>query len=389
MPITFSALGTTLNVNVVDDNFESWQDIFRSGLIADDLAEKVDRYRIQFFQAGRVVRVISGAVPWRTDRISLTQGLHETFDITYRRAGEESGAITNVLPRVNAGPRSAYVMEMLGLPGGSFYMSYQEDGLDSPASYSATGWPPTWWPIDRYPKQYCFSRWLTIPKCSLKAFVPFPCVARVYATATGTTSLFSYLVEREIQPVETRLWVLNQTREDHGVRTGLIVDTNPILFADEFTNDNQWIVDPVTGTQAPYRSWKVIRDITQTSTARQSYTLAAEVALKGNRHYNFRAVFRDALTHGWLDHTTDPPSFEEDCWEDHFNDGAIDNAPTSTDFPKANRLDHPFYPPWICLWERGSLMVEFDYGRTTAYNPDEDSEEFSTKPSTPDPGPVF
>ena len=382
MPITLTSIGSTLDVSIIDDNFKSLQDLFRSGLQAADIVSGIDKYRIQFFQNGKIVRSIGGSFPFRPQKPAGSApavNFNDIFDITYRRGGENCGDITVTEARRYSGPRGAYAMELLGRPGPSFILSYTEDGKDDPPA-GTVGWPPSWWPVNRYPSNLCYSRWLTVPNACLRVFVPYPCIAKVKASALGSTSLWTAL-NRQDQDSES-IWIATTNENWHCIRTGLIVDTNPVLYPDEFANDNQWIVDPITGLQSDYRTWKVITDQTVSSNQRQKFALNGEVALKGGRWYNFKYAFRDAQTHGWLDWTASPPTFREGVWEDSVS-GAAPNRPTSTNYPLASALYHPFYPPWINLWEHSGIQVEFKYGRSAALVDDEGSTEWDDKPAYP------
>lgn len=379
MPITFTAIGDTLEATIIDGNFELWQDLFRSGLQKVDFGSTLSRFRIQRWQSGALVSVTTGAYPFRSDRDTTTEGINEIFDLTFRKGKETDALFATVSPRANQGPRSAYAMELLGKPGPSFYFQFQEDGLPDPSSYSAFGWPPSYWPINRFPASHCYSRWLTFPYASDRVFVPYPCVAKITGSAFGSVTAYAARVEQEAAGQD--IWQTNINGFYMALRTGLIVDTNPTLHEDEFSNSNPHIVDPITGSQADFCSWKVVTERTIFSQQRQRFFLKGEVALKGNRWYNFAFKFRDAAHHGWLDHSTAPPIWMDDRWEDSIHAGVAGaNEPIGRSIPSSV---HPMQPPWVNLWESGSINLEFDYGRQTAGVHEYDHSDFLSKPPNP------
>lgn len=369
MPITFTPVGTTLDVNVIDQNFKDWQDLFRSGLQRGDFSGRFDRYRIRRWTSGRLVSASTHAFPYREAARAQSWNRIETFDLTYRRGREDSGDMDVVdVRRGSSG--NAYAMELLGFPGPSFYWNWQEDGLNDPATaHGASGWPPSYYPVSRHPASMCFSRWLTIPGCSIKVFVPERAVARIKGNALGALAWYGMMRYAAAGGVILTPWQVTQyvLKLYHAGRFGLIVDTNPIVYSDEFVNINPNIIDPSTGSTASRKSWQVVTDLTYMMAQRENFHLRGEIDLKGGRWYNFRMAFRDAATHGWINHTPGTPTWEDDIWEDHVNDGTIVNAPTSTNWT-AYDLPHPFHPMWVNLWEGTGLNVEFFYGRDQSYS---------------------
>ena len=82
--------------------------------------------------------------------------------------------------------------ELLGFPGGSLFYDFQEQGFGDPVSvYDALSlgpvakWPPVDSPIGKFPKDQCWSRWLTIPDAAGSVFVDEPCIAVITATVKG------------------------------------------------------------------------------------------------------------------------------------------------------------------------------------------------------------
>jgi hypothetical protein len=393
MPITVTAVGTTLDVSIVDDNFESIQDLFRQGLIADDFVNTFDRFKIKRFTGGKLVAMDTGVNPLLISELANTNGV---FDITYRHVDENSS--TNAGDEVETRDRAAYAMELLGKPGPSMYYHWQEEGKGAPI-FTLAGWPPSGWPFNRYPAELCFSKWLTVPFASARVWVDEPCIARIHATCKGSHNLFRIISGMFDSLADNA--VANK-RSYHFGRFGLVVDTNPNLYSDEFTNTNPNILDPVTGAQAPYVSWKIIKDRTFFLPQRAQIHLTAEVALKGRRYYNFSLKFRDAAHHGWcgIDGANNL-FFEYANWETASGDpdginpfigpavvwlnGPSFSANWTALMVNAagNRVPRglPFWPSWINLWENTSMNVEFFYGRDEAYSTNSAGAEFSTKPT--------
>src|SRR3990172_5658048 len=243
MPVTITPVGTSLNVSIIDENFKNIQDLVRSGVLTADLLGQFERYKIQRYVSGKVVSSHIGAkTPVLADN-AVNAG---TFDLTFRYKGN----LTNYTTMVEGGNSAAYAMEMLGLPGPSMYFQWQEDELDEAVVLAGiAGWPPSYWPIDRYPKELCFSRWLTIPNAATRVWVDEPCIARITATTRCSLNMFRLLI-RNVDPVTAGNQTLN-SRKAHLGRFGIIVDTNPNLFTDEFPNTNLNIVNPITGVMAP------------------------------------------------------------------------------------------------------------------------------------------
>lgn len=372
MPLTFTALGSTLVVSIVDDNFKSIQDFCREGILKADFLATFDRYSVYRYTSGRLVSAVTFANPLLVDSLASTNGL---IDITYRNGGEATDRGT-IFPLVEDGIGATYAMELLGKPGPSLYHTWQEDGNAQPAG--ATGWPPNYWPINRYPKEYCYSRWLTVPHCSKRVYVDEGCVARLTATCKVSANMFRLLTAYDsgvAAPSPNDGNIINR-RELHLGRFGLVVDTNPLLYTDEFTNANPNITDPISGATAPYVSWRVIEDRTFNMPQRAIIHLTAEVALKGRRWYNLSMKFRDAATHGWIKYTFGPPGiWMPGFWEagSGLSNGPVYSAQIAAllldafGTVPADNMKFAVFPPWINLWENNALSVEFDYSRTRAY----------------------
>ena len=264
--------------------------------------------------------------------------------------------------------------ELLGFPGGSLYYDFQEQGFSDPASYydantslTVANWPPDDSLTVKYPDNECWSRWLTIPDAAGGVYVDEPCVAIITAQVTGNyfftpsmrvhgtnlgiggagMSVPSPVVTKEGGPsvnvvglicagaggfytteVDTesttieglKLFkdMLEGTQNSASIRLGLFVDTNPVVWADEFPNDgadtsgfNPWIGDDADGSTsatrksgvAEYRSWKKVTDISMRVRQRGTYKVIGAVELKGRRRYNFSLKFRPAMTFGHVEYS--------------------------------------------------------------------------------------
>lgn len=379
MGVTINLVGATCDVTIVDENFKNLQELFQSGVLNPDILGRITRYQVTRYAGGRMVSTRTFANPFLVDALSAKDGI---FDLTYRHSTELVWS-----DAIEEATRSAYAMELLGKPGGSFYFQWQEDGFSEATinSYGMTGWPPPYWPISRYPKDLCFSKWLTPPHAAIHQYVEEPCVAKVKMTTKGSHNLLRQLDTLHITSRDGTALVDNfNWRGRHLGRFGLIVDTNPVLYEDEFENTNPNIVDPITGLQSDFCTWKVLRDRTFFLPQRAQVTLVAEVALKGGRYYNFRAAFRDAAHHGAVDRTA--LAWYPGNWESM--SGVVNSpvfSPTwtgllTTKFTVAVDPGKAFYPPWINLWENCSICVDFKYGRSVAYTTDYDANDLNIRP---------
>lgn len=403
MAVTLTALGSTLVVSVLDDNFETLQDLFRSGILRTDFTGQFDRYHLLRYTGGKLVSASASSHPLLNQEHWKATNVDMTF-----RYGKDDNTYTGaqgVWDAAAADPADGWdrqAMELLGRPGPSLYYQWQEDGLDEAVVMAGVaGWPPAYWPINRYPAHLCFSPWLTIPGASVRVYVDEPCVARLHGTARGAlnfSTLGRYTQEgaaNGAMPTVTgyvQQFIDDEVnrREFFLYRLGLIADTNPKLYADEFTNTNINIVDPAAGTTAPYVSWRVVKEKGFYAAQRQEFKLAAEVALKGRRWYNFSFKYRDGGIRGWVrQDIIAGPTWDPGIWGVHANTtNDINEAPL---WRAARDLTYP--PPagfnyrdigalpQMNLWESGSINVELHYGRSTAYSIDSSAAEFTSKPT--------
>lgn len=371
MPITLTALGSTLDITVIDQNFEGIQDLFTSGLYSADFLNQFKRFSVYRWVSGRIVSARtydnpSHQSPDGAGRIITT----EKFDITYRKGREQSADVDIVNTAIRVAGREHHAMELLGFPGPSFYYSFQEEGLNDPGTFvpPAVGWPTDM--PDSHPASMCFSRWLSVHGASIKVFVPYPCVARVSGTATGSLTLFGMIDALQRTPanlVAPWLETTEHRRQYNAFRFGLIADTNPVQDG-EFTNINQYVIDPATGIQSTWKTWDVFADQTLYASPRETFHLKSEVHLQGNKWYNFRFAFRDACHHGYVaDNGAGAFIWLPSVWEDFTNLAGATNHPVSTSWGLAMNGTHPFKFPLINLWDSAGLDIEFDYARSDAW----------------------
>jgi len=383
MPVTFNPLGSTLVVSIIDENFETLESFLRSGVTRDDITGKFTRYQVMRYVGGRLVSATLFADKPR----ELEQSSALTYDFTYRNTG-------SLWTTYGHEPERA--MELLGIPGPSFYFDWQEDGIDE-ATYVTPliDWPPQGWPYSRYPSNVCFSPWLTIPGATVKTWVDGPAVARISATAMGSTQFTPtgwwsfYAVPYDQRMSSTGV----ANRALHPLRTALIVDTNPILHEDEFVNTNQNI-------PSDYVSWKNVFEKCFYAAQREQFNLMGEVALKGERYYNFSFKYRAGGLDGYMYLNGDG----DKCWAPadgtwyemwHKSWGktamARGNEPTVAAswealmpnyalgtyiLPLASGYTAYGWRPHVVTWENATIHIEFFYGRTTAYLTDSSDPEF-------------
>lgn len=363
MPISFTPLGNILDVSIIDGNFEDLQNLFRTQILKADIAERFTRFRVSRYTTGRIVAQHIFENPFRHNEHGGTKQVIDRLDIPYRKGTEDSWVESEVEDREE--DVRAHAMELLGRPGSSFWFDFQEEGIAESILTGAgvVDWPPDKWPYSRYPDHLCYSRWLTIPGASTRVYVPHRCTVRVRGSSAGSTSFWQD--GPTVQP-----------REAAHVRVGLIVDTNPILYADEFQNGNTWIKGP-DGNTSPTRTWKVIEDWTMTTAQRETIQISGEVNLKGGRWYNFRFAYRSPGYFGWVNEDTN--TFVPEVWERSW---VIDPSTGLYTSPSNSPTVHQpraylgaiggdqgkgwFKPNFVNLWESSAVELEFYYGRATA-----------------------
>lgn len=389
MPVAFTAVGTTLVATIIDDNFETVQDLLRSGLDETYLTGQFNRYHVLRYVGGRLVSATSFANPLllqETYNSGNVDGLYR-YGIETDPSEIQSGL--NYLDTTTTDWATS-AMEFLGRPGPSFYFDFQEDEIPEADLAGVAGWPLANWPFTRYPAQLCFSPWLTVPGASLKTWVDAPCVARIRAT-TRTSLNFCPVGKQSIadRGVSAGYGSFDYSRVDDNVnwraanwhRFALIADTNPKLFTDEFANTNPNIKTPGTSTTAPYVSWKLVQQQAFYCSQRQEIKLTGEVALAGRRDYNFSFKMKGGGIRGWVKSVEGVDTWDSGFWRNDPDNAAgpgIDSEWSvayydifDTDYstavsPLTQRVLAPNLP-YFNLWESGTIHVEFDYSRTEAY----------------------
>lgn len=362
MSVSFTTVGTTLDAIVLDENFETIQDLFREGLVTADFISRFDVFRIYRYTNGHIESMKLFANPFRTASVGITDGSIDRFMINYISNGEDSGDPVVAAAREHGGALGAYPMELLGRPGKSFYYAFEEDGLQDPEAIAGplTGWPPAGWPYTRFSEDVCYSRWLTVPGAALRCYVPEKATCRIKAHAKG--SLTAWMMAKYYDGADAN--TANPQRDVCHARLGIVVDTNPQLWDDEFPNANRWIRSP-DGTQASVCSWKLAADRTFCMAQREKFELwASNVSLQGRRWYNFSLRCREPGHYGWInrDDSEWVDKVWEWCWDSHRGKS---NAPVLTlgfeTFGLSNRSNF-FDALWIALWESSGIEVEFKYG---------------------------
>ena len=272
---------------------------------------------------------------------------------------------------------------MLGSPGPSFYVDGQEDGTDL-TSKTIIGTYPTLSALagidavpqylyKRFPENECWSRWLTVPQCSVKVFIPEPCVAMVnaqfafYPGPGGTQYRNGVNSARYWEPNK-----IGQLQLTNACRVGLVVDTNPVLRDGvEFANSNANIRDPSDGSQASHVSWKMFEQKAIRKTSTTLSNVRGAVALAGGTWYNFSCKYRDAATHGFLakwDYANGSPNHVIDNLAEgaaitnwvasYLAGGSYPTDSNQDDIAKRSIGDF--------FWINTNMQVELFYGRTVA-----------------------
>lgn len=308
-----------------------------------------------------------------------------------------------------------YPYELLGYPGGSLHYEFQEQGFADPVSYFAGefteghsmhgltvhGWPPEKGP-QRFPDSECWSRWLTIPHAAGGVYVDEPCVAVITAQVTGnyffTPAMRVHGMNAQVIPggfdhgagknivqleeldpmppgypatamrdggageitpqIGTEIdFITKGGRITEGMqysaslRLGLFVDTNPVLWEDEFKNEganadgfNPWIGSNPKGeysTTRPSgvsstRSWKKVTDISFRVRQRETYKVVGAVQLRGRRRYNFSLKFKPAMAYGY--------TCADGKGDAHFKSGYFELSESSSDPEAVTASHHTIFP---------------------------------------------
>jgi len=395
MPVVLNPVSGELDASIVDGNFEELETFLKENIKDEDFDGKFNKFKVRRYTSGKIIGFNAGSSSHSSSEMTGVNGTFENNWISGAAAitfvkgstvvfGFDGGtsfvedvvdALTDALTTgstegVGASKNSMeynhpvkHPFELLGYPGGSMYYDFQEQGFADPVSYYqtidgavVTDWPPTASPMGRFPKDECWSRWLTVPDAAGGVYVDEPCVAVITAQVKGnyfmtpalrvhgtnTTRLAAEILETydpdedDLQIVEHECrWHMYDSnmigekgvisegmQESAFIRLGLFVDTNPIVWDDEFFNGNSfgeptfgsgysynpWIGDNPTGQYAATRpdgvsktrSWIKVTDLTQKVKQRASYKVIGVIQLKGRRRYNFSLKFRPAMTFGYV-----------------------------------------------------------------------------------------
>lgn len=378
MSVTLTAMGSTLDITVLDQNFELVQDLMRAGLSADEITGRFDRYRLFRYMSGKMVSAQAFQNPFRDSRTGLT-GTIDRFMLNYVQHTENSGDPTVAILREQGGAMSAHPMELLGRPGGSFYYEFHEEGLQAPDVIwggPLTGWVPSGYPYSRWPKNRCYSRWLTAPGAAVRVYVPEMCTARVKGHVKASFS--AWQMARFWSGVDTCDAAAH--RFESLYRWGLVVDTEPNIYTDEFPNANRWIVNS-DGSMADFKSWEIIADEPLRMAQREKIDLMSSVSLQGGRWYNFSMRYRGAGRYGWIDQ--DAGEWVDKIWESCYDSHrGVSNAPILSPYfdgwasSPGTSPEHAFAPPWTALFESCGIEVELYYGMGFTDKIDNDDPDF-------------
>ena len=333
MPVSaFTAVGSTVDATIVDGNYEKLRQYLQEQVVGGDISsDTINRWIIRNYTGGRIASATTRAKEisdYSQAHDQQNQSFHES---TYRSG---TGAATGV--------QDKFSMELLGRPGPSFYWQFQEDGVVYANAPD----------VNRYDPGFCYSMWLTVPLANLKIYIPEACVVRMHGRAYYLGSLAA-IDQYRAGGGTIANWRTNRKTlgREIAVRLGLFADTNPNLHTDEFTNTNPNVLDPVSGAQAAYCSWKEVATKTVTSPQWQREDISGVTTLKGGRWYNFSMKYKGAGALGYRDGGADP-----------FIDAIYEVSKAG--IPNYNGTQQPMIgtPPWVMQWISTSLHLEFIYG---------------------------
>lgn len=386
MPVTVTAVGSVCDVTIIDENFERIQDWMRSGFGRVDLSGGgIDRYRIQRYSGGQLIGASSVTGFLRNydrDSTGTRSQLPNSNGILDMQFQPIDGMEHDYYPissatLVEGDGRDYSMMELLGSPGPSFYFDWQEDGYSEPTA--AVGWPPTGWPYQKWPTDLCFSYWLTVPRSSVRVFIPHDAVVKVRGIAVGSLNFFRALATQWQTAANALPSSLNNLpassqlnkRYRNLARFALFVDCNPLQ--DGFENINPNIASDEV-------SWQKITDVTVMCPQRMEVAISGEVFVRGGRWYNFSLKTRDAAKHGYVDSLGNWGSGNyESTDEDYTQRSAAWKGRILTELgfvASAGNAKYAWYPNWFNLWETTGIEIEADYGRTEAYQNNTNDAEF-------------
>ena len=336
MPLpAFTVVGNTLDATILDGNFEILRQYLQQQIVAGDISvAQIDRYISRQFISGKIAAAEVRSYPLEDNQNSELSGPKADREETYRDLYLNARNLS----------QQVHTMELLGRPGPSFYWQFQEDGI----VYGNAPDP------QRYDPGYCYSLWKTVPHCSLKVYVPHPCLVKMHARAYFLACM-SGAGESTFQNSAFGWQNLLKTYgKDITMRLGLFVDTNPNLHSDEFSNSNPNILDPVSGAQATRCSWQEVSSKTIGVNLWNREDITGSVVLKGGRWYNFSLKYRGSGSLGYRAGGIDP-----------FIDEVFEYAGAA--LPNFNGSDQQTVaiPPFDITYLSKNLFLEFIYGYNT------------------------
>lgn len=347
MPLTFNTIVVDIDPSAVDGNLDEVDRLLREQVVDSDVitGNTIGRFKVKRGQFGKVVSATSRANPiygYGSEKQSNNYGYYDILGVDRNKYYVEG-----VPSKYESNSRS---MEFLGKPGPSFHYNFQEDSVADPGSIVH----------NRFPSHLCYSYWLTIPNATTKIWIDGPCIVRVSGMyyAMMAVNYWCQFINHgaNISPYTDPY---NSWRNNTGtlgremaVRVALVVDTNPILHDDEFANSNPNVQNP-DGTTADRRTWEFIeqKSVYAGGTATKNQ-ISGDIALKGNKHYNFSMKFRDAATIGYVASST-------------FYDGTYENSVSLAQFNTGGGyLEQEMASVGLfeVMWLSQSLHIEVFYG---------------------------
>ena len=376
MPVEFNLIDGHLDAMVIEENFYTLDQLLKEGITSEDVSGKFTKYKVRRYSSGKIVSFNSGSSPYSSSRDASITGTFENNWSSGAKSIKHSQHNDDYFNWVNPNPLhhesffafnsgeyndpNDHPFELLGFPGGSFYYDFQEQGIPNLKQiYDDDGtmllnWPPEGNSSQKFPKEECWSRWLTVPDAAGSVYVDEPCVAIITATVKGDyfftpamrvhgvnsssagegrTYRFTLPEDGSTKTMDT--WQLQDYSglgeikegmdQSAMLRLGLFVDTNPIVWEDEFLNKddygqnttfghghNPWIGSNPKGDYEPTkpdgvataRSWIKVRELTYRVRQKGTYKIVAAIKLKGRRKYNFSLKFRPAGYYGYTKRVT-------------------------------------------------------------------------------------
>ena len=397
MSITISTVSGSLAATTIDANFDNVQKLLIEGIAKGDIdSNKLDKYVLKRYTDGKITSATVGSYPLYDGAQKTKKALADLIPDFVKARNNGSIAYESAIGRINNFSHQN-PFEYLGSPGPSFYVDGQEEGTDlttktiiaETPSYADSA------NIDaipahltkRFPENECWSRWLTVPHCSTKIWIPEACVALVNAQfafypGPGGTQYRIGHAGKKWQPHK-----VGKLQLTNACRVGLVVDTNPVVRAGvEFSNSNPNIIDPATGSQATHVSWRVFEEKAIRKVSTTINNVRGAVALQGGAWYNFSCKYRSAGTFGYLaNHRWSNGSssyvidqFAESAGITSWNSAYLGSPPTDASAENVAK-----YSIGDFLWINTNMQIDLFYGRSV---PEVDNISNNDLHSTPSHG---